>query len=873
MQAAITIGSTLEKTAAPGLVGCAHCGTACPDGAFAGGGRAFCCQGCRTVFELLHEHGLGQFYELNEAAGRRVAPASGADKYRYLDAPGVRERFVDFADGTSTRVTFHLPAIHCVACVWLLENLFRLKAGLGRVAVNFARREAAITFQDAQVRLSEVAALLESIGYEPDLKLADLEQKGPARVSRRLWLQLGVAGFAFGNTMLFSLPGYFGLDSASGPAFRTLVGWLSLGLGIPVALFSAADYWRTSWVSLRQRRLTIDVPIALGIAALFLQSAYEVTSGRGEGYFDSLAGLLFFLLCGKIFQQKTYDRLAFDRDYKAFFPLSVLRLRHREDGRNRSDFALRTPHSALEERVSLAQLSVGDRILLRHGELIPADARLLSGAAAIDYSFVTGEAEPVLRQPGEHLYAGGRQLGGSIVIETVKPVSQSYLASLWDQAAFRKEKDDTFNSLTNRYSRRFTVIVLGIALAAALFWAFREPGRAVTAFVGVLIVACPCALALAAPFTLGAALRVLGRRDIFLRNAEVIEALARVDTVVFDKTGTLTAAEAGEVKFTAATEGPRSRVQGPRSERGLDNEEAGWIAALAEQSTHPLAATLCRWLKPQTGPEPVAAVEHFTETPGAGVEGSVSGQRLALGSAAFVGQRASQLPAAPSALPGSVVHVAINGRYRGHFTVTSAVRPDTGRLLTELAGRHELALLSGDHERDAARFRKLLGERAQLRFHQSPHDKLDFVRARQQAGRQVLMVGDGLNDAGALRQADVGVAVVERIGAFSPASDVIMDAALVPRLGDLLDYSRRTVRLVRAGFVISALYNVVGVGIAASGRLSPIICAVLMPLSSITVVAFATGAALWLGRRLPGRNPAPGSPSPVQFMAKKEKPA
>jgi Cu+-exporting ATPase len=223
----------------------------------------------------------------------------------------------------------HLPAIHCVACVWLLENLFRLKPGIGQSRVNFARQEAIISFDPQQVELSAVAALLESIGYEPNLKLADLEGKRSSPVSRRLWLQLGVAGFVFGNTMLFSLPAYFGLDSLSGPTFRALVGWLSLGLGVPVVVYSAADFFRNSWLSFQQRRMTIDVPIAVGIAVIFLQSAAEVISGRGEGYFDSLAGLTFFLLCGRVFQQKTYDRLAFDRDYRSFFPLSVIRIRDR----------------------------------------------------------------------------------------------------------------------------------------------------------------------------------------------------------------------------------------------------------------------------------------------------------------------------------------------------------------------------------------------------------------------------------------------------------------------------------------------------------------------------------------------------------------
>ncbi len=793
-------------------VNCFHCGTPCASDSIAKENRSFCCHGCQTVFELLAENGLGQFYELSADAGRRMERPADAEKFRFLDEPSVRSRLVDFDDGKVTRVTLHLPAINCVACVWLLENLFRLKPGIGQSRVNFPRQEAIISFDPQQVALSEVAALLESIGYEPNLKLADLEGKRSSPISRRLWLQLGVAGFVFGNTMLFSLPAYFGLDSLSGPGFRSLVGWLSLGLGIPVVAFSAADYFKASWLSWRQRRMTIDVPIAVGIAVIFLQSAVEVITGHGEGYFDSLAGLTFFLLCGRVFQQKTYDRLAFDRDYRSFFPLSVLR---RSGDR--------------EERVSLGQIGIGDRLIIRHGELIPADSRVLTGAALVDYSFVTGESEPVAKAAGELLFAGGRQAGATLEVVTVKPVSQSYLTSLWNQDAFRKEKNDSFNTLTNRYSQRFTWIILCIALAAAAYWLFRDDGlRALRSFTGVLIVACPCALALAAPFTLGAALRALARRNIFVRNTEVLEAMARVNTVVFDKTGTLTAVHGGEIVFTGAE---------------LSAAESALVAAAARQSTHPLSRRVADLLG-----ETSDTVTAFHEEPGQGIEATAAGTSVQLGSRAWLESLGIQLPAA-AATAGSTVWLALGGVFRGVFTLSSALRPETDRLLRSLAERHEIALLSGDNERERERFAALFGPQAHLQFNQSPLNKLGFIRDLQARPRTVMMVGDGLNDAGALRQSDVGVAVVENIGAFSPASDVIMDATLVPRTAELLRFSRQATLVVRLSFLISTLYNIVGLAIAASGNLAPVVCAILMPVSSVTVVAFAVGLTRWLGRR------------------------
>jgi Cu+-exporting ATPase len=690
----------------------------------------------------------------------------------------------------------------------LLENLFHLKPGIGESNVNFPRKKISVSFENEKVTLSELVALLASLGYEPDIKLSDMD--GPkSPVSRRLWLQLGVAGFAFGNIMLFSISSYFGLDVEH---FKSLFGYLSFALALPVFFYSALDYWQSAWVSLRRRILTIEVPIAAGIVALFGQSLYEVFSGRGEGYFDSLAGLLFFLLCGKVFQQKTYDRLVFDRDYKSFFPLSVTRKTAEKEG-----------------RISLSQLQVGNRLLVRNGELIPADSKLIGGTALIDYSFVTGESEPVEKQVGDYLYAGGRQMGALIEVETVKDVSQSHLTSLWNQASLRNKKSETIDTLTNVYSYRFTKIVISIAIGAAVFWGFVDSGRAVKAFTSVLIVACPCALALAAPFALGTAQRVLARKNVFLKSPSVIETLAKVGTIVFDKTGTLTAAGAGAITFQGVP---------------LTNEEEDFAFSLSRHSTHPNSVRIAEFLSDRAA-QPVRS---FVETAGCGIEGIVNGNEILMGSAVWLGTRGVKIPASlPS---GSAVHISINGTYRSGFALTSAARAEIGPMLKALSAQHEVALVSGDSEKEREQFAALFPNSARLNFGQSPQDKLEFISALQKTGKMVMMVGDGLNDAGALKQSDVGVAIVENISAFSPASDVIMSANMVSGLNEVLQFSKAAARIVRLSFLISSLYNVVGLSIAASGKLSPIVCAILMPLSSITVVTFACGMTAWLGRKL-----------------------
>ena len=503
-----------------------------------------------------------------------------------------------------------------------------------------------------------------------------------------------------------------------------------------------------------------------------------------------------------------------DRDYRGFFPLAVIR---------------RT--AAGEETVSISGLAVGDRLVVRHGELIPADAKLVSGTALIDYSFVTGESEPVEKPVGEHLYAGGRQVGGAIEVETVRPVSQSYLTSLWNDEAFRKPRDNAFETLTNRYSRRFTRMVLVVSLASLLAWVLAgDPARGLKAFVSVLIVACPCALALAAPFTLGTAQRLLARRQVFLRNAQVLESMAAVGTVVFDKTGTLTACGSAGVDFVG---------------EALAADDVAAVAAVCAQSVHPCARRIAATLTPGKDLE----VEGFHEETGAGLRARVNQLEIVTGSRDWLGTNGIRVEEPGGLPPGGTVFLAVRGEFRGVFVLQNELRPEVGPLLAGLAARYDLALLSGDNARERDRFAALFGSAAHLHFNLSPKEKLGFIRSLQTGHRSVMMVGDGLNDAGALRQADVGVAVVDRVGRFSPASDVIMDAGEVPRLGQVLAFAKRTVGVVRVGFAVSGVYNLAGVAIAAAGVLSPIVCAVLMPLSSVTVILLAVGATHLAARR------------------------
>lgn len=753
------------------------------------------------VYDLLHENGMERFYQLESHPGTQQADDTEPGAYDFLAEADVRAKLVDFTDGKTTRVTFHLPNIHCIACVWLLERLYKFHDGLGAPEVNFQAKTVHITYNEERISLVEIAKLLDRIGYPPSLRLRDLDEKSTSTAHRRHWLQLGIAGFAFGNVMLLSFPSYLGLADQS-LRLQSVFGTLSLLLSIPVLLFSASDYFRAAWMGLRQKELSIEVPIAIGLVALFLQSVTDIVRGVGEGYLDSLAGLVFFLLIGKAFQRRSFDALSFDRDYKSYFPIAALRIN--ADGSSAT--------------VPLDKIMVGDRLKIRNQELIPADAVLIKGPALLDYSFVTGESRPENRIPGELLYAGGRHNGLPIEVEVVKELSQGYLTSLWNHRAFKKDFETDQAIALNRLSHWFTLTVLAVAVATGIYWFLIAPSIAVRSFTSILIVACPCALALSAPFAFGNAMRYLRHRGLFLKNGTVVERLATSKHLVFDKTGTLTRGGIGSVSYAGCQ---------------LTAQQEQWLAAMVNGSTHPFSRAIAK-----TVAEPECPLAAFREHEGLGLEAWCDDHHVRLGSRTWMSANGFKVPEQNQA--GSECWFAIDQELLGVFRFADRLRSGMSDVLPRFKNTHELHVLSGDRPHGLEVVRGLFPNEDNLRAQQGPNDKLEAVSSLQETGEGVVMFGDGLNDAGALRQSDVGVAVTDDIQAFTPACDAILNAEALQELPGMLRFARLTQRVVYASFTVSLLYNVVGLSFAASGRLSPLIAAILMPLSSVTVIVLAT---------------------------------
>ena len=799
-----TITPQTSGTEQDGIDGCYHCGLPCEGGVHGYEDKSFCCSGCQTAYRILSENDLCDYYSLDDRLQISTRENAAEKRFAFLDDPEVIDALIDFSGNGKVQLTLSLPGIHCSSCLWLLERLPQIEPAIELARLDFLKKKITIRYVEDRVTLRNVVELLDSLGYPPQLSLEDLQQPARNGTPTLEYLRIGVAGFCFGNMMLLSFPEYLAVMPLAAE-FRQFFGYINLVLALPVLLFSARPFFRSALTALRQSAINVDVPLALGILTLFVRSVYDIVSASGPGYLDSFGGLVFLILIGRHFQNKTFDSLRFDRDYRSFLPVAVTALR-----------------GGQMQQIPINRIERGDQLLIRHGELIPVDAHLLSGEALLDYSFITGETDPVSIAPNDKIQAGGRQQGGLIEVIALGEVAENRLTELWQSRAFQDTGEQPLSFLTDIASRYFTLSILILAVATAAYWQWTDPSQTLNAFTAVLIIACPCALALAAPFTFGAALRLLARNGFYLRHSQVVEKLAAISLVALDKTGTLT-------NTATRTASWHSLIDEP----ALSPAERRAFATLASQSFHPLSRTVMNFL----GVEQRESLSDFRETPGYGIEGRVAGHLLKIGSAAFVGHHLEL----PGKKKNAAAYLSYNGQIRGFLQTESQYRSGIASLLQQLQRRFRLIILSGDTNQELERLQDMVGFENEIHFQQTPQDKLDFVRQCQDAGERVVMVGDGLNDAGALQQADVGIAVAESSAMFHPASDALLVGEEVNKLDRYLQFTRNAVRVLYANLGLSLLYNLIGLWFAVQGKLSPLVCAILMPLSSISVILFSVG--------------------------------
>ncbi|WP_185851170.1 heavy metal translocating P-type ATPase [Blattabacterium cuenoti] len=735
------------------------------------------------------------------------------ENFDFLNDEKIAEKIIDFKDEKTTFVRFLLPSIHCSGCISVLENLSNIHKDILESSIDFPNKKIKIVFNHLSLKLSNVASILEKIGYKPSINFDLLEKKEnrTRTFNKKLIGKLAISFFCFGNIMLLALPEYIGAyeEDIWFLEHRNFFRFLMLILSIPIILLSFIDYIKPAILGLKKHVFNIDIPISIGIFVLFFWSLYEVLLDYSSGYFDSLSGFYFFLLISKIFQIHTHSKiLSFNNDYKSFYPIYVSKI-----GNNRK-----------EKKILLSSLKIGDIIIIRNEEIIPVDSILTKGLALLDCSFITGESVLVKKKKGERVYSGSKHKGEIIYLRVVKNLDNSYLSFLWKNKKCIDKKSFHLNSLSTKFSKGFTPIILTISIVTGIYWSFVNLSKVFQTTFSVLIVTCPCALVLSSPFIFGNIIRFFSRKGFYVKDASTIEKMSTISTIIFDKTGTITDPEKEKIFFIG---------------KRLRHKEKKITASLLRNSNHPLSKKLFTELSIKN----FYSVNNFKEILGNGMQGIIENVFVKIGSMKYLGVSSI------NKLKETTVGLLFNDQFIGYFKFRNFYRKKVEKMFLNIK-KYKIIILSGDSNESERKYLKsILPESSVIFFNQSPEEKFNYIKKIQKSGEKVMMIGDGINDCLALNQSEIGVATSDNPTSFFPSCDAFIQSDFLDKIFLFLKISKISTKLVITNFIISLIYNFIGIIYSSTGHLKPFIAAILMPLSSLSVILFSIFSTWIVSRR------------------------
>lgn len=758
--------------------------------------KQFCCNGCKSVYAILNHNNLCDYYGLNHSPGLKKQNNRN-EKFAFLENSEIQQKIIQFQQRHFTTVIFYIPQMHCSSCLWLLERLHTLQHGVTNSRVHFTKKELLVEFDNTQTTLRNIVETLTDIGYEPYFSFDTLNNRNPIVDNKSRILKIGIAGFCFANIMMLSFPEYLAAQNMVEPFIAKSFAIIIFLLSIPVIFYCGTEFFVSAYKSLRKGFINIDLPVALAIAITYVRSVYEMYYQLGNGYFDSMSGIVFFMLIGRWLQDRTYQRISFESDFNTFLPIAVDVVKNNK--------SIPTSIEKIKEK---------DILRIHTDEIIPVDCILSKGNAQIDYSFVNGEQYLHTIAIGERIYAGGKQKGTLIETIAEKPASTSYLSDLWNRYIVHK-KEDTIENSRDVVAKYFSLAVLIVGVIAMAYWSYAGNFKqGIDALTTVFIVACPCALLLANGFTRGNMLRILRKNKFYLKNNEVIDQILKIKSIIFDKTGTLTEINKSIVEYDGET---------------LSKEDKKVIASVLASSTHPLAINIITHLQITD----FVPIQHFKETKGAGIEAWHNEQYIKIGSHSFIYKENEQNAVT------SNVYVKIDNNVLGYFKVKNLYRSGIQQEIIRLKNKYKIAILSGDNDSEQGRLEQMFGSEVEIKFYQKPDMKAEMVKQKKAIQSGVMMIGDGLNDALALNTSDVGIAVSNKNSVFTPSADAIIDSDQISLFNNHLEFIQQSNNVIWICFAFSVIYNIIGLSYAVQGLLNPIIAAILMPLSSITIVSLS----------------------------------
>ncbi|MCP1659831.1 heavy metal translocating P-type ATPase [Neisseria perflava] len=806
---------------------CFHCGLDVPENLhlpviYENEARDTCCAGCQAVAQSIIDAGLGNYYKQRTADAEKAAlpPDEVLAQLKLYDLPEVQAEFVETGAGEEKEAVLMLGGITCAACVWLIEQQLLRLQGVKRVDLNYTTHRVRVVWDDSRVALSDILLRIQSSGYTAAPYDAHKVEERYQKERKQFIVRLAVAGMCMMQTMMFAIPTYLYDEGEIEPLYLSILHWGAFIMVLPVVFYCAIPFYKGAWRDFKNRRAGMDTPIALAIVMTFAAGVYSLATNAGQGmYFESIAMLLFFLLGGRFMEQIARRKAG---DAAERLVKLVPAFCHKLNA---------YPDSEAAEEAAVVKLQSGDVILVKPGEVIPVDGVVLSGESEVNEAMLTGESLPVAKHTDDKVTAGTLNTSGPLVIRTEQTGSGtrlSHIVKLLDRALAQKPR---MAELADKYASRFVAGELLLAVPVFIGWAlYADVQTALWITVALLVITCPCALSLATPTALAASTGMLAGSGVLISGKQSLETLAQIDDVVFDKTGTLTKGELSASKIIGLDR--------------LNRDDALAVAqALEAQSEHPIAQAILR-CPLSDGLLPDIQTAQRVNRVGHGVSANITlnGESLiwALGHADFVAEIAGKLPENLNIEhSGSMVFLGNQQGFQTAFLLEDDIKDGTAAMVAELKAQGlTLHVLSGDRRAAVEHLSAMLGLDA-YRAEATPEDKLDYVKNLQAQGRKVLMVGDGINDAPVLVQADVSAAV-------AGGADVARDGADVVLLGDdmrvlplMVRQARRTRRIIQQNLSWASAYNLIAVPLAVFGLVTPWIAALGMSLSSLVVLGNA----------------------------------
>jgi Cu2+-exporting ATPase len=780
-------------------VACAHCALPVPPALVRHDGPSYCCAGCATAAVLIRDAGLDQYYRLPELRDRPVA-ATGK-RYAEFDHDAFQQLYVRAnADGTRA-IELLLEGVHCRSCVWLVERVPLVLPGVVRAELDVGRSVARVVYDPETTSLSAVARTLDQLGYPSHPFRGIAAERVRRDEQRRMLVDLAVAGAIAMNVMLIALATYSGWFGGMEADYEQYLRWISLGLTIPAVFGPGRVFFRGAWAGLRVRKLQMDLPVALALGAGLVRGAMNTWTGSGPIYFDGVATLIFLLLMGRYLQLRSQRSAADSTELTASLAPRVARVVE-------ADGVREVPTEAVLPAMILD---------VRAGEGFAADGVIESGVSSLDLALLTGESRPVAVAAGDVVFAGTTNLSAPLRVRVTAAGEATRLGAILRRMEESARRRAPVVQLADRMAGWFVALVIVAAVATYVYWAPRDPQNALDHAIALLIVTCPCALALATPLAITVASGRAAQHGILIKGGDVVEALAQPGRLWLDKTGTITQGHARVVSF-----------DGPADVTAL-------VVALERHSTHPIALAFTRaW--PQLATLPVDAVEQIQ---GAGIRGNVAGRAVVVGSPDLV-RAVVRGPVLDVSTDDTLtpVWVAVDGVLVATAQIGDPIAMGARDAIAALRARGwRVGILSGDHPATVQAVARAVGVAPEDAIGAAtPEAKLATVEASRAAGA-VMMVGDGVNDAAALAAATVGVSVHGGAEASLAAADVYLARPGLAPLVALVDGADRTMTLLKRNLFFSAVYNVLGAAVCAAGYVDPLLAAVIMPISSLIVIA------------------------------------